>query len=206
MARPTSDAPIPSGFCQCGCGERTRVAQRNERRKGHVKGKPFQFIHGHNTVFRALKLTRPAGLVFDECDRALVEAHTWSVNGDGYVTTWVGKRSFKLHRLIMRPAVDAEVDHVNHDKLDNRRANLRIVTKSLNQQNRAYGYGSSQYRGVSLRSRDGRWRASSGVNGRDVSLGYYERETDAARAVRLYLLANAPGFVLSNYVIEGEEG
>lgn len=39
---------IPEGLCQCGCGQRTTVAVKNERRYGHVKGRPLRFVTGHN--------------------------------------------------------------------------------------------------------------------------------------------------------------
>lgn len=39
---------IPYGYCHCGCGEKTTIAIRNEYRRGHVKGEPVRFIHGHN--------------------------------------------------------------------------------------------------------------------------------------------------------------
>jgi hypothetical protein len=36
------------GFCLCGCGERTKIAQTTNRRDGQVAGAPLRFIHGHN--------------------------------------------------------------------------------------------------------------------------------------------------------------
>lgn len=41
-------AEIPYGFCQCGCGERTIIADHNDRSKGWVKGQPLRFLKGHN--------------------------------------------------------------------------------------------------------------------------------------------------------------
>lgn len=42
------DVNTPKGFCQCGCGEKTRISDRNRPKKGHVKGKPFPYIAGHS--------------------------------------------------------------------------------------------------------------------------------------------------------------
>lgn len=36
------------GYCHCGCGQRTRIAPKNNKRYGHVKGNPFRFINGHS--------------------------------------------------------------------------------------------------------------------------------------------------------------
>jgi HNH endonuclease len=38
---------VPYGFCRCGCGQRTRLAPRNDASKGWVKGKPLSVIYGH---------------------------------------------------------------------------------------------------------------------------------------------------------------
>jgi hypothetical protein len=40
---------VPYGYCQCGCGQRTKVARRNSTIHGYVKGEPFAWIHGHAT-------------------------------------------------------------------------------------------------------------------------------------------------------------
>ncbi len=42
-----SDSPIPAGYCQCGCGRRTNIAQQNRPDYGHVKGQPFRYVRGH---------------------------------------------------------------------------------------------------------------------------------------------------------------
>jgi hypothetical protein len=39
---------MADGFCECGCGERTNVAPKNDTNHGWVKGVPLRFIHGHN--------------------------------------------------------------------------------------------------------------------------------------------------------------
>ena len=38
---------IPLGLCQCGCGERTNIAKRIDSKRGHVKGQPVFYVHGH---------------------------------------------------------------------------------------------------------------------------------------------------------------
>lgn len=45
-SEPTQE--IPYGYCQCGCGERTQIAKRNDKRDGSIKGQPVRFISGHN--------------------------------------------------------------------------------------------------------------------------------------------------------------
>lgn len=38
---------IPLGYCQCGCGQRTKIADETYAAKGHVKGEPLRFVYGH---------------------------------------------------------------------------------------------------------------------------------------------------------------
>lgn len=39
---------IPYGTCQCGCGVATRIASRNDKRDGSIKGRPVRYVHGHH--------------------------------------------------------------------------------------------------------------------------------------------------------------
>lgn len=39
---------ISRGFCECGCGERTKIANETRRAYGHVKGEPLRYVHGHH--------------------------------------------------------------------------------------------------------------------------------------------------------------
>jgi hypothetical protein len=82
------------------------------------------------------------------------------------------------------------IDHINGDKLDNRRANLRLATRSDNEANKrkrrtqAGGKPSSSYKGVS-KITDGRkkcWRATITQEHRHINLGTYYVEEDAAAA------------------------
>lgn len=44
---------IPYGYCQCGCGQKTAIARRNNRVKAHVKGEPYKFLRGHHAAKQA---------------------------------------------------------------------------------------------------------------------------------------------------------
>src|SRR5215204_3871198 len=44
----TRTTEIPPGHCQCGCGRKTTIAKRNNRRLGWIKGNPVRFIRGHH--------------------------------------------------------------------------------------------------------------------------------------------------------------
>ena len=89
-----------------------------------------------------------------------------------------------MHRQLFDVPAGKVVDHINHNGLDNRRANLRIVTRAQNSwHNRKYrGDFTSQYKGVSWENGRGRWRAKIAYNRRNVFIGYFDDEVSAARA------------------------
>ena len=77
------------------------------------------------------------------------------------------------------------VDHINHDKLDNRRENLRLCTHAENMQNVPnYSRGKSKYKGVSFddRKRVKKWRALIVFEKKQIYLGMHLTEEDAAIA------------------------
>ena len=92
-------------------------------------------------------------------------------------------RRIFMHRQIMNTPPGLICDHINHDGLDNRPANLRNCTVAQNNANRRSAVNaSSQYVGVSRDERRGKWIAAIKKNGHQKTLGQFEREEDAARA------------------------
>ena len=93
------------------------------------------------------------------------------------------QRSVYMHRQIMQAPAGMQVDHRNHDTLDNRRANLRICTAHQNLGNMRKRPGlSSRFKGVYWVESRGKWRASISAEKRTKPLGYFEDEVAAARA------------------------
>jgi hypothetical protein len=75
-----------------------------------------------------------AHALIDARDAALVRERTWCLSR-GYAVSGVRTGPRQMHRLILDCPSGLEVDHINGDKLDNRRSNLRIVTRAQNAQN-----------------------------------------------------------------------
>lgn len=94
------------------------------------------------------------------------------------------KRKFLfLHQLINNTPKGFETDHINRDKLDNRRNNLRTVTHSQNQHNiTKQKNNKSGYNGVSFYSRTQKWRVYITVNNKYVFIGEYLNKIDAINA------------------------
>lgn len=79
-------------------------------------------------------------VLYDETDAELVAKYKWHIGDTGYAV-WRGvedgkKKTIRLHRLIANCPTDKIVDHINHNKLDNRRSNLRVCTQSDNMRNK----------------------------------------------------------------------
>ena len=90
-----------------------------------------------------------------------------------------------LHRQIMNKHLQKGliIDHINHNGLDNRKCNLRIVTVQQNQQNSTSRKNStSKYLGVSFYKKSLKWNAKIWINNKNLHLGYYVNENDAAQA------------------------
>lgn len=112
----------------------------------------------------------------------LVSSYQWAVGIHGYVTSGAGKRQILLHRLVAGAGNGCIVDHVNRNKLDNRRSNLRICTCQQNMFNREQqANNQSGYKGV-CQTKDGLWQAQIQYCGRAVYLGRYGDALSAAMA------------------------
>lgn len=85
---------------------------------------------------------------------------------------------------IMQSPFGVKTDHKDRDGLNNRRDNLRLATNQQNGQNTAKATAAltSIYRGVSWDAHGQKWRAHIRVGGRQVYLGSFVSEIDAARA------------------------
>lgn len=118
---------------------------------------------------------------WNKASRTYYARRNWWAGGGSWGTT-------KMHRAIMGAGDKEEVDHINHNGLDNRRENLRVCTKQQNQRNRRKSAGhSSRFKGVSFSKGKMRWQAyvcvpSAVGKGRHRHLGYFAAETDAAAA------------------------
>lgn len=109
--------------------------------------------------------------------------------------------TIQLHRFIMDAPQHLLVDHINHDGLDNRKSNLRLCTKSQNCQNRRLRQNTkSKYKGVcEHHSGNHLWQVRIRVNGKRISLGYFESEVDAAMAYDRGALLYHKEFALLNF-------
>lgn len=129
--------------------------------------------------------------IIDDEDADLVAGFKWygmKVEGKVYAAGWKhlppGRFFVHLHRLITNAQPGEIIDHADRDPLNCRRSNLRRATRQQNVWNNGptRKQGTSKYKGVFLCRKTGRFRARIVYNRRQIYLGYFKREEDAARA------------------------
>lgn len=116
----------------------------------------------------------------------------WCDNGNGYICRNAkiqGKtQKIYIHRLIaLRMGLDPnkQIDHINGDKFDNRRVNLRIANKSLNGANRGMPINNtSGSKGIRQIKGSHLWTARLGWQGKNLYLGVFDNKEDADKCYR----------------------
>ena len=93
----------------------------------------------------------------------------------GYKTIW-------MHRLILNAPKGMEVDHINGNGLDNRKENLRCVSRRQNTQNRKNQKKYSEFPGVTWDKSRNKWKADIHIKGSNLFLGRFDDEREAAKA------------------------
>ena len=94
-----------------------------------------------------------------------------------------GDKAVYMHREVLSVDGSQEIDHINGNTLDNRKANLRVCTRRQNAQNlrKRKGYR-SRFKGVCWSKNTGKWRARIDHSVKQIHLGYFESESEAAKA------------------------
>ena len=120
------------------------------------------------------------------------------------IRTGKNKKRFciKMHREIINPPHPLVVDHINHNGLDNRKANLRPATHAQNRLNRPYikpKASLSKYNGVSWRKNRKKWQVQIRFNGKNKTIGYFHNETKAAKAYDEAARLHHGDFAVTNF-------
>jgi hypothetical protein len=127
-------------------------------------------------------LTKGGTALFDAADLRVVHGRRWFIAGGGYAAASIDGRNVTMHRAIL--AADSEhTDHINHDRADNRRANIRPCSAAENLRNRRkhrVAGGMSPFKGVSAAG--GRFNATVTANRKVHYCGSYSTAEEAARA------------------------
>ena len=154
----------------------------------------------HSSKRTKLELPDGTPLTVDADDVAALLRFSWYRSTDlnrniDYAYTKIDGKSIYMHRLIMNAPDDAIVDHIDGDGLNNKKNNLRLVTKSQNGMNaKKKTKTTSKFKGVSFHKRTGKWRAygRSALTGKVYDLGYYSLEIRAAQVYNEFCVKHNP--------------
>lgn len=140
-----------------------------------------------------ISLSQGQSTIIDASDLPLVRGirwwAAWAPNVNGYYAAGKPRsndgtrRLTHLQRFLTGEPPGMQIDHINRNTLDNRRSNLRVVTRSQNKANaNQYRNNTSGFVGVYFQSRSGKWQASIPVGGHNRYLGTFKTSTEAAVA------------------------
>lgn len=167
----------------CGCLHREKARMKKPR-----KGNEFK-IDGDVVKVR---LTNSKNIMLcDKDDWECMKKYTWFEDAYGYASTnnvdsrdeKQLSRTIKFHLALLGVRKGLVLDHINRNRLDNRRKNLRFVTQHVNCMNHGLSSANtSGCSGVKLRKDTKKWSASITVNYKSISLGCYDTKEEAIKA------------------------
>lgn len=139
---------------------------------------------------KEIPLTQGKVALVDDADYEFLNRWKWCASKG--VSTYYARRKVKhngkkttiaMHQVILEILKDMEIDHINHNGLDNRRSNLRVCTHAQNQYNLPVRERkTSHFKGVSWCKFIKKWTAHIQNNYKQYNLGYFDSEIRAALA------------------------
>jgi hypothetical protein len=113
----------------------------------------------------------------DIADYILAKKEKWHLNTNGYYRN--SKTKVYLHHFILGKLDNMVCDHINRNKIDNRKSNLRHVTRLENNLNNDFVINS---KGVYFDKHGNRWRACISIKNKTIKLGSFKSKDEAVLA------------------------
>lgn len=130
---------------------------------------------------KLIPLTKGKFSIVDDDNYEWLMRHKWQYSSTGYAKR--GAKCIKMHREVIDAPIGIEVDHINGNKLDNRRRNLRLCRREENMQNRGVNrLSKTGCKGVSLHRKSGKYQVHITAKGIARYLGLFKQIEDAANA------------------------
>lgn len=136
------------------------------------------------------QLGRGIFVLVDDCDFEILNQWKWNICPKGYAIRTDrtnGKVTVYMHKEVAKCAgwqtEGLQVDHIDGDKLDNRRDNLRLATNQQNQANVSrQSNNTTGFKGVHFHKLHGKYMARIGVSYKRINLGYFDTAEEANEA------------------------
>ena len=130
-------------------------------------------------------------IIVDDADHEWLSRFHWQASEQLCVATRAKgeRKGILIHRMILNAPAHLEVDHINGNRLDNRRENLRLVTSSQNKMNRGPRKDcKSGIKGVSWHKQNSKWVARIKIDGKYKHLGQFETKEEAGVVYNKYAI------------------
>ena len=164
----------------CGCVQKKQSAENGKKNK---KYNTYDLSGEYGVGYT----TKGEEFYFDLEDYDKIKDYCWYIGNNGYIMSTDSKTKKKIlfHRIVTDCPNEFMPDHIHgkETKNDNRKSNLRIVTKQQNSMNSALSINNiSGVSGVKWHSRDNIWESCITVNYKRIYLGQYNKFEDAVKA------------------------
>ena len=133
-------------------------------------------------------LSQNYSAIVDDEDYEYLNQWKWCYSY-GYAVRTICKKGkqtqIRMHRVILNPPKDKHIDHINRNRLDNRKENLRICNTAENSRNQIGNFRLrkySKYKGVKKNANCKTWSARINFNKKCIYLGSFKTEKEAAKA------------------------
>lgn len=140
-----------------------------------------------------IPLSQGAIAIVDDLDYPILSKYNWYLSHYGYaIRNAGGGKKIWMHRQLCPTESTLVVDHINNIKLDNRRANLRPLSRGDNTRNRVVPNknNTSGFLGVSWHSHNKKWHAQIKIHRRNISIGFFDSKIEAAEARKTFAANN----------------
>lgn len=187
-------------FADCDCGVKgksfdiSKIKRGETKSCGHLKTKhDFPTKNNKITLFDSYGIiySNDSPFYFDSEDKHYLDGRYWYSDVYGYLTHCYvenGKNHYiKFHRLVMSASDGEFVDHIDRNKNNNRKTNLRICKHIENDRNKGIiSTNTSGITGVRYDKSRKKWVASITNNGKTIYLGRYQDKNSAIRRRLIY--------------------
>lgn len=136
---------------------------------------------------REIPLTKGKVAIVDDEDYVRLAKYKWHLFSRGYAARGIwenGKvKAIYMHREILNVESGFVTDHINGDRLDNRKENLRICSRAENNRNQKKDIRSKfEYKGIKTENKGRTYLARISVNNKQIYLGSFPTQLQAAKA------------------------
>ena len=178
-------------ICNCSCGTENYETNCADILRGAIKScgclaKELKNTYKFIDDYVIGTTNKGQEFYFDKEDFEKISKHTWRVSRNGYMQTTVTKRPNKvvieMHSYLIGEHEGYVIDHINRNKRDNRKSNLRLVDRNMNgfNINRQINNTSGKT-GVSFSKDKGTYIAHIGYKNKHIYLGSYSNFDDAVK-------------------------